>query len=234
MPYLRLYSGENLEDQWELKAGRLNIGRAPDNDIVLQNPEVSKHHAHIESDGSSYVIVDDGSANGVLANKKKVTRHTLTFWDEIEIFPYKLVFMSRARLPGEETGQEVRDRPELQLSGTIVVKSGDIASLRKQLESSRVAYLTRIDSGMRLLLEKSEFTIGRGRDSDLRCGGWLAPKLAATIQRRQDGHHLIPGRRGRVIVNGESTRDPVRLLDNSDLEIQGIALKFYFRPIDSH
>ncbi len=234
MPYLRLYSGENLKDQWELRADRLGIGRATDNDIVLQNPEVSKHHAHIEIDGSDYVLVDDGSANGVFVNKKKISRHTLAFWDEIQIHHYKLVFMSRARLPGEATGHEIREQLEMQQSGTVVMKDGDIKSLRKQLEKTRVPYITLMESGVRVLLEKVEFTVGRGRNSDLRCGGWFAPRLVATIQRRQDGHYLIPARRGRVSVNRQPTRDPVRLLDNSELEVQGIALKYYFRPIDSH
>jgi hypothetical protein len=237
MPFLRLYSGhsgDNLADQWELGADRLNIGRATDNDIVLQNPGISKRHAHIEIDGSDYVLVDDGSANGVFVNQKKISRHTLEFWDEIQIYPYKLVFMSRPRLPGEATGHEINDRSELQRLGTVVMKPGDIAALRKQLEKTRVGHLALIDSGVKILLEKINFTLGRGTDSDLRCGGWLAPRLAATIQRRQDGHYLIPAKRGRIRINGESSQGPVRLVDNSDLEIQGTALKYYFRPIDGY
>lgn len=232
MPYLRLYSSENLKDQWELKADRVNIGRTTDNDIVLQNPEVSKHHAHIEIDGTDYILVDDGSANGVFVNNEKITRHTLAFWDEIQIHSYKLVFMSRARLPGEAIGHEIKEQPEMQQSGTVVMKDGEIRSLRKQLEKTRVAYITVMDSGVKVLLEKVNFTLGRGRSSDLRCGGWFAPGLAATIQRRQDGHYLIPAKRGRVYLNGIAAVDPVRLVDNSELEVQGIALRYYFRPID--
>jgi hypothetical protein len=232
MPFLRLYSGGTLQKQWELGANRLNIGRATDNDIVLQNPEVSKHHAHIETDGHNYILIDDGSANGVFVNTKKISQHTLAFWDEIQIHSHKLVFMSTARLPGETMGHEIRKQPELKQSGTVVMKAADLASLRKKLEESRVAYITVVDSGVRMLLEKDNFTLGRSRDRDLRCGGWFAPKLAATIQQRQDGHYLIPAKRGRVFVNGEYPRDPVRLVDNSDLKVQGVSLKYYFRAID--
>ncbi|WP_295454188.1 FHA domain-containing protein [uncultured Thiodictyon sp.] len=234
MPFLRLYSGDNLEDQWELGAEDLNIGRAADNDIVLENPGISKRHAHIEADGSHYVLVDDGSANGVFVNQQKVSRHILKFWDEIQIYPYKLVFMSGARLSGETTGHEISERSELKHLGTVVMKPGAMASRWKQLEKQRMGQIVVIASGVKILLEKINFTLGRGRYSDLRCGGWLAPRLAATIQRRQDGHYLIPAKRGRVRINGESSRDPVRLMDNSDLEIQGTALKYYYRPIDGH
>ncbi|WP_096311672.1 BTAD domain-containing putative transcriptional regulator [Mycolicibacterium sp.] len=41
------------------------IGRLPDNDIVLNDPDVSRHHAVIVDTGSSFVITDVRSANGV-------------------------------------------------------------------------------------------------------------------------------------------------------------------------
>ena len=232
MPYLRLYAGGNLQDQWEVGANRLDIGRAADNDIVLQDPQVSKHHAHIETDGRDYVLVDDQSANGVFVKNQRVGRHTLAYWDEIQICSHKLVFMSSARLPGEAAGHDIQEQPELEQSGTVFLKAGDLSSLRKAFEKPPVAHLTVVDSGVRLLLEKVNFTLGRARDNDLRCGGWFAPRLAATIQRRQDGHDLIPDKRGKVFVDGEPVRDATRLVDNSDLTIQGLALKYYFRAIE--
>lgn len=233
MPFLRLYSGRTLQKQWELGTKRLNIGRAIDNDIVLQNPEVSKHHAHIETDGHNYILVDDDSANGVFVNTKKINRHTLDFWDEIQIHSYKLVFMSTARLPGEMTRQDVEPQPEREQYGTVLMKAVDVEVLRRRLEESRVAYITVVASNVRILLDKANFTLGRGRDCDLRCGNWFAPKLAATIQKRQDGHYLIPAKRVRIFVNGEYPCDPVRLVDNSDVKVQGVSLKYYFRAIDN-
>ena len=233
MPFLRLYSGRMLQQQWELGANRLTIGRAADNDIVLQHPAVSKHHAHIETDGHDYIVVDDESANGVLVNTQKINRHTLTFWDEIQIHSYKLVFMSTARLAGETPSREVAQTADLEQSGTVVMKLGDVDALRKKLEQARVAYLLVVDSNVRILLDKASFTLGRSRTCDLRCGGWFAPKLAATIQQQQDERYLIPAKRVRVFVNGEYPRDPVRLVDNSDIKLQGLTLKYYVRPLES-
>jgi SARP family transcriptional regulator, regulator of embCAB operon len=41
------------------------IGRSPDNDIVLSDVKVSRHHAVITDDGKTFLITDLGSANGV-------------------------------------------------------------------------------------------------------------------------------------------------------------------------
>ncbi len=49
------------------------IGRAPDSDMVLEDGEVSRHHAKVSpaSDGSA-VVEDLGSANGTFANHNEV------------------------------------------------------------------------------------------------------------------------------------------------------------------
>lgn len=41
------------------------IGRHSDNDIVLADPRVSRHHAVIIGSGAGYVVIDAGSANGI-------------------------------------------------------------------------------------------------------------------------------------------------------------------------
>ena len=47
----------------------LRIGRAPDNDIILDSPSVSRYHAQLEySSGTQPEITDLGSTNGVFVN----------------------------------------------------------------------------------------------------------------------------------------------------------------------
>ena len=50
----------------------LTLGRAPSNDIVLTSRFVSARHARIEPSGATYVIVDIGSTNGILAEGKRL------------------------------------------------------------------------------------------------------------------------------------------------------------------
>ncbi|MGA7981290.1 MAG: FHA domain-containing protein [Chromatiaceae bacterium] len=235
MAYLRIYVGDRLLEQRELSSEKTTIGRGEDNDIVLPSNGVSKHHAMIENTGQSFVLVDNDSANGVYVNGDRIRRHTLKFWDEIQIFDWVARFMASRALPGDETG--VADRPDVrsQREATMEVdisSLGDLAKLRKKV---KVAFLLLIDAGRevrRCALDKVNFTIGKARECDVRIAGWFAPRLAATVQRRADGFFLIPGRRGKVSVDGVAVSEPVKLNDDSDLKVRGVALKFYFRPAD--
>ena len=50
----------------------LTIGRGEDNDIVLQDPQASRHHARIENDGKKYKIIDLNSRNGTFLEDAKL------------------------------------------------------------------------------------------------------------------------------------------------------------------
>jgi ketosteroid isomerase-like protein len=62
------------------------IGRTPDNDIVLPNLDVSRHHAELRRhpDGS-VEIIDVGSHLGTYVNGERITRKVLTEQDIIGI-----------------------------------------------------------------------------------------------------------------------------------------------------
>ena len=57
--------------------GRCAIGRQADNDLAIDVPELSRHHAQIALDGGSYVLNDLHSRNGTYLNKVAVTRPAL-------------------------------------------------------------------------------------------------------------------------------------------------------------
>ncbi|MFV1357174.1 BTAD domain-containing putative transcriptional regulator [Mycolicibacterium fortuitum] len=58
--------------RYPLKPNVTRIGRLPDNDIVLDDAEVSRHHAVIIDTGSSFVITDLQSANGVQVRQERI------------------------------------------------------------------------------------------------------------------------------------------------------------------
>jgi len=231
MPFLRLYFNDQLQEQCELTANRTTIGRASDNDIQLQNPGVSKRHAYIECRGNTYVLHDNNSSNGVLVNNERVIAHTLRFRDEIQIYPYKLLFMPLPKLPGEEEGLERDLSGKLQDDATVAVPAASIATLMERQKSKRVAYLVYEGRNDPHILDTVNVTLGRRRDCDIRCGGWFAPRLAASIQRRHDGYYLIRGKRGQVFRNGAEIQDAVRLSDGDSLLVQGLQLTYRFAPI---
>jgi hypothetical protein len=198
---------------------------------------VSKRHAVIEKQGQSYVIVDNGSANGVYVNGARIERHTLKYWDEIQIFQHVLKYMAVAKLPGEQEGVSGGVAASGRHDATMevdIASLGDLAALRQR---TKVAYLTRPDAeppGFRLRLDKVNVSIGKAPQCDIRLAGWFAPRLAAVIQRRTDGFYLMPKRWGQVEVNDRRVRAPVKLQDDDQLLVRRVPLTFCWRAVDDN
>lgn len=73
----------------------LVIGRAPQADLTIPDPKVSKNHAVIEKRGSSYFLVDLESLNGTILNGERIIRPEgakLQHGDDIVIAGYKIKF----------------------------------------------------------------------------------------------------------------------------------------------
>ncbi len=67
------------------------IGRSgKEAQLVLRDPGVSRQHAIVERVGSSWVIVDMASTNGVLVNGTRVARALLRCGDVVEIGPFSI------------------------------------------------------------------------------------------------------------------------------------------------
>lgn len=83
-----------------LLAAATRIGRLPENDIVLDDRNVSRHHAVIIDTGTSYVITDLRSANGVSVSNQRI-RGTATIedGDRIRICDHEFTFEIGRRPP---------------------------------------------------------------------------------------------------------------------------------------
>ena len=71
---------------------KLTFGRDPNNDVVFDNPRVSRFHAQVTRVGRRYYVTDLRSSNGTFVNDKRVEGNVwLNPQDTIRIGPYKLV-----------------------------------------------------------------------------------------------------------------------------------------------
>jgi SARP family transcriptional regulator, regulator of embCAB operon len=89
-----------LRDQngrhYPLTGAITRIGRFTDNDIVLDDTDVSRHHAVITDTGTGYVMTDLRSTNGVEVQGHRVRGSaTLADGDRIRIGGYDLIFEIR-------------------------------------------------------------------------------------------------------------------------------------------
>jgi predicted component of type VI protein secretion system len=65
-------SGPTPGKAWPLDRGEMFIGRELGNDIVINDPEMSRRHARIFLQGANYVIEDLGSTNGTSVNGQRL------------------------------------------------------------------------------------------------------------------------------------------------------------------
>jgi hypothetical protein len=75
-----------------LASATVRIGRLPEVEITLADPNVSRVHAEVRPAGTGYVLVDLQSTNGTKVNGKPVTTHELRDGDEISIGTARLRF----------------------------------------------------------------------------------------------------------------------------------------------
>jgi hypothetical protein len=68
------------------------LGRAVDNDVVLEPKSVSRRHAQIRWEAGRYLLEDLGSTNGTFVSGQRVGRHTLSDGDEIALGEVAFIF----------------------------------------------------------------------------------------------------------------------------------------------
>jgi two-component system, cell cycle response regulator len=70
-----------------LSPEQVRVGRSPDSELWLSDDGVSRRHATLHRQGNSYVIKDEGSANGTFVAGVKVDSHELRDGDVLQFGP---------------------------------------------------------------------------------------------------------------------------------------------------
>src|SRR5436305_11649490 len=178
MPLLKVTDASGRQAQHQLNPQQLClIGRAPDNQIVLDDPRASRHHAHIKlGDDGAFMIVDGvlaggelrRSANKVYVNGEQKFEHKLKDGDRITIGASSIRF----ELPKEERTADLSfdDKP---LGHTQVLMSARdvLSTVLRQAEPagvSRDKVLETLQRKANILNELYEMskTLGAGFDLD--------------------------------------------------------------------
>jgi pSer/pThr/pTyr-binding forkhead associated (FHA) protein len=96
-PFLEVWRAEGGAEQVQLDGPDVTVGRGPDNDVVLDDPTVSRRHAVFERLAAGWSVHDLNSTNGTYVNGEPLHgARPLYSDDQIQVGETKLVYRSKA------------------------------------------------------------------------------------------------------------------------------------------
>ena len=110
----RLLVIDPSEQEWEYPIrGEVLIGRSEENQIMLEDRAVSRHHLAINTDGKLYWFQDLNSGNGTQLNGEYVHEGWLIGGEELLIGNSHIYFLVPDILPESEIPEEAQDESEI-------------------------------------------------------------------------------------------------------------------------
>jgi hypothetical protein len=226
--------------EYNMSKERYTIGRLPDNDIRIDNPAVSGHHALIINILNDSFLEDLNSTNGTYVNGKIVKKHAMQHGDVITVGHHSLRFIdSEADEPADEFEKTMiissREAANLKVPGMTVREAAPAQAQPAPapaaaspfsfsagvLPKAKLQVLSGQFAGRELELVKTLTTLGR-------------PGIqVAAITRRADGFYIVHVESGREgdfpLVNGVAIGPQARKLqDNDVVQLAGVKMGFFF------
>ena len=220
-----------------LDKSRVNIGRKPDNDIVLDDPSISGHHARVNQIQAVYFVEDAGSSNGTFTNGKKTDRKQLVNGDQITIGPYTLVYQdetavpppTRPKQPAFDSDKTVVMTPELQRE-LLKAQGGKSAVTAPAKQVVILKVVTGSTDQKEYKLTGPVAIIGSHDNATVKLGGWFAPKRAALLNRQGGGYAVTMSEEGKkVLVNGAVIQGSMALKEGDLIEVSGVTLQYHVK-----
>ncbi len=90
--YLLVQTDGAAQVRFNLGGALISIGRASDNDVIVDDPEVSRHHCQLKLQHGAYSFADLGSRNGSWINGQPVSEVALGPGDSIQIGSTEIEF----------------------------------------------------------------------------------------------------------------------------------------------
>lgn len=218
----------------------IGIGRAPDNDLPVDNLAVSSYHARVYFEAGKLVVEDLDSLNGTFVNELRVERATLHDGDSIWVGKHHIKVDTSGDAPVPwDTGRKA-SAPRINETMVLDTKArremlqqAVAMGERPQFHAGRIKMATLVvlsgNTGQKEYVLTNKLTvIGKSSMATVRLKGWFKPQVAAQINQRDDGYYLGPGDKI-PSVNGARITGPARLNDGDVIEVCGVKLNFILR-----
>ena len=234
MAKLVLVFNDRVLSETELDKEYITIGRAPDNDIVVDNLAVSGHHARVLTILNDSFVEDLHSTNGTYVDNRLVKKHALRNGEEIMVGKHVLRYENEQASDDTEFERTMIIRPDSmgmpEEDGSESLSASAQDRLRDEIQEQRdvrpqdgkawVRVISGTNAGKEMELTKALTTLGR-------------PKVqVAAISRRANGCYLIHvdggANKRRPRVNEETMMSTsLRLQENDVIEVAGVKLEFF-------
>jgi pSer/pThr/pTyr-binding forkhead associated (FHA) protein len=236
------FKGAKLEEI-PITKSQTTIGREPNNDIVINNQAISRHHVKISWDKSRYIVEDLNSVNGTFVNENKVARDILRHKDEILVGKHILVFVNEEKLPtekGEDRATSAmektfilpKNRPELMALRT--GKKPAMAEKPSEVEGNIAIISGGVDQES-IKLTKRTTVGGKSRMADIKLRGFFVGNPAFIISKQPEGFSITHSEGKRMTRVNSEVIEGQRELKNGDIITVGATkMQFYSKKQSEH
>lgn len=142
MPELIVMLKDRELQRYPILRTTTRVGRDASNDVVIDNPGVSRFHASIAFDGDRCVVNDAGSSNGIFVNGQASERHRLEDGDAIQLGKFKVVYSPGGGIPIDKLARDSplqdTDKPSFKNPlKTTALSAGELEKFRETMEAKR-------------------------------------------------------------------------------------------------
>lgn len=216
MPEIVVKLGDRVIQRYYFDKDVLSVGRARDNDIVIENLSVSRNHARIKRQDGKFTLVDMNSSNGTLVNGVRVTKADVAHNDEILIGKHTLLFLDTAQPSMRDTGTKEQGPPAAAAAAAAAAGPPKASQSRVPMPPPASASLpppaappapepsTYLPEGVIGSLQvtrgkqqghffrvyAAETMIGRAPVNEVRVHDWLVSNKHAAIRRQNDNYFV--------------------------------------------
>ncbi len=182
-----------------------SVGRGEGCSLVIPHPQVSREHARIEWDGSSYILHDQNSRHGTFVNGERITRAILRGGDSITLGSRHSVLIFE---DGDDDGSQTL---LAQFSKRWSNPAGDSELEKLSLFLQAAQSLSSIEAGQEVLRTMLEYTIRlTGAERGFVFLGESAESFRLECGRDRDGHEIA----GEPAISHSVVRDAARSQDD--------------------
>jgi predicted component of type VI protein secretion system len=239
MPRLLLKFDSTILKEIPLGRRPVTIGRAPDNELPIDNLAVSNYHARIYGEAGRLVIEDLNSLNGTFVNDMRVERATLRDGDLVQVGKHQIQVdaahdaalsldgLCKVAAPkvNETMVLDTQERREMLRQAAVAGERAQVSPNRARVPTLKV--LAGRTNQSEYVLSGKLTVIGRSEMATVRLRGWFAPRVGAQVHKRDDGYYLGVGDRIPKVNGREITRSTL-LCDGDVVEIGRVRLHFVY------